>query len=74
MSDVETRERLARLEAKVEHLETLIADQGSKVSEMHSLLLQAKGARWAIGALAAGAGLVGGLATKWFPVLFAAPR
>lgn len=42
----DTRDRVIRMESKVEQLERKIDDMDAKVSEMHQLLTQAKGARW----------------------------
>jgi hypothetical protein len=52
-------ERLAVLEQKVSHMEEELARMSTKVDEMHAILLQARGVRWAIIAVA---GLVGFLA------------
>jgi hypothetical protein len=51
-----TPERLAILEQKVSHVETELARMSAKVDEMHAILLQAKGVRWAVIAVS---GLVG---------------
>ncbi|MDM8344201.1 hypothetical protein P8H26_02210 [Pseudochrobactrum sp. sp1633] len=42
----DTRDRVIRMEGKVEELERKIDRLDTKVSEMHHLLTQAKGARW----------------------------
>jgi hypothetical protein len=47
------------LEQKVSHMEEELARMASKVDDMHAILLQARGVRWAIIAVA---GLVGFLA------------
>src|SRR5262245_8704095 len=52
-------ERLAVLEQKVSHMEEELDRMSAKVDEMHAILLQAKGVRWAIIAVS---GLVGFLA------------
>jgi aspartate aminotransferase-like enzyme len=41
-------ERLAKLEQRVEHMEGQVHGMAVQVSEMHSVLMQAKGARWLI--------------------------
>jgi hypothetical protein len=51
-----TTERLVILEQKVSHVETELARMSAKVDEMHAILLQAKGVRWAVIAVS---GLVG---------------
>jgi hypothetical protein len=52
-------ERLAVLEQKVSHMEEELDRMSAKVDEMHAILLQARGVRWAIIAMS---GLVGFLA------------
>jgi hypothetical protein len=49
-------ERLAVLEQKVSHMEEELDRMSAKVDEMHAILLQARGVRWAIIAVS---GLVG---------------
>ena len=49
-------ERLAILEQRVSHMEEEIDKISAKVDEMHAILLQAKGVRWAVIAVS---GLVG---------------
>ena len=51
----DTRDRVIRLEAEVEALSGKVTSMDAKVTAMHELLLQAKGARWfLIGAAALG--------------------
>ena len=54
-----SNERLAVLEQKVSHMEEELDKMSAKVDEMHAILLQARGVRWAIIAVS---GLVGFLA------------
>jgi hypothetical protein len=68
------RERVAKLEVQMAHLAGKLDDTHQKVEEMHAILLQAKGARWLIIALAGVAGLASGLATKLFPLLGSSPK
>jgi hypothetical protein len=56
---VHPNERLAIVEQKVSHMETELEKVSVKVDEMHAILLQAKGVRWAVIAVS---GLVGFLA------------
>jgi hypothetical protein len=51
-----TGERLVMLEQKVSHMEEALGKISAKVDEMHVILLQARGVRWAIIAVS---GLVG---------------
>jgi hypothetical protein len=52
-------ERLAIVEQKVSHIEAELDKISLKVGEMHAILLQARGVRWAVIAVS---GLVGFLA------------
>lgn len=69
-ADTDTRDRVIRLETEVEQLTKTVASMDTKVTAMHELLMQAKGARWAIWAAA---GIGGAVAAKlsiflpWFP-------
>jgi hypothetical protein len=55
-------ERLAVLEQKVSHMEEELDRMSAKVDEMHAILLQARGVRWAIIALSGLVGFLAGLA------------
>lgn len=50
--------RIAVLETNVTNMEAKLAEMITKVDEMHAILLQAKGARWAILAVAGFAGFM----------------
>lgn len=52
--------RIAVLETRHDHLEKQIVKMSGQVDEMHSVLLQAKGARWAILGVASMAGFFAG--------------
>jgi hypothetical protein len=54
-----SNERLAVLEQKVSHMDEELDKMSAKVDEMHTILLQARGVRWAVIAVS---GLVGFLA------------
>jgi hypothetical protein len=58
-------ERLAVLEQKVSHMEAELDRMSGKVDEMHAILLQARGVRWAIIAVAGLVGFLAGIA-HWF--------
>ena len=47
-----TPERLASLEQRVVHVESELRRIAAKVDDMHEVLMQAKGVRWAIVAVA----------------------
>lgn len=53
--EVDTRDRVIRLEAEVEGLKKTVDGMSAKVSEMHAILQQAKGARYIV-VVAAGLG------------------
>lgn len=65
MSDIEdVRERLARLEEREIARDHREAAMARKVDEMHTLLVQAKGARWAvIGFLTLAGSVIGWIAS-----------
>jgi hypothetical protein len=48
MSRTSPNERLAILEQKVSHMEEELDRMAAKVDEMHAILLQARGVRWAV--------------------------
>lgn len=62
-----TPERLAMLEERVRHVEGDLKEIKSKVEDMHSILMQARGAKWAIVALASVGGFFAGLASQVAP-------
>jgi predicted esterase YcpF (UPF0227 family) len=65
-TDTDTRDRVISLESDVKHLSESVKIMASQVAEMHTLLQQAKGARWAI----IGAATIGGfVAAKMATVL-----
>jgi hypothetical protein len=57
-------ERVAVLEQRVIRVETELARMSVKVDEMHAVLMQAKGVRWAIVAVAGVVGFVTGI-SQW---------
>jgi hypothetical protein len=59
----ELEERIAVLEVQQRNIEVRLTAMGVKVDEMHSVLLQAKGARWAILGVASLAGFLAGKAS-----------
>jgi hypothetical protein len=62
-------ERLVAVEARLAALEEDVHDMRLKVDAMHDVLMQAKGARWAIIAVAGFAGFLAGVAAKLLPLL-----
>ena len=59
-------ERLAVLEQKVSHMEEELDRMSAKVDEMHAILLQARGVRWAIIAVSGLVGFIAGIG-KHYP-------
>jgi len=72
--DFETRERIARLEVSLEHATKSIDGMAGQVKELHDLMTQAKGAKWALVGLAGISGAITAFATKWFPFFQGFPR
>lgn len=68
MTDDE-RDRLTRLEVQFTHLSKSMDDTHQKVTVMHDLLMQAKGMRLLIVAMAAVAGFFSALVAKYVPFL-----
>lgn len=60
VSESEYRDRVSKLEVKVDHQTDAIEALTKKVDEMHSLFLQAKGARWVVVGLASLGGFLAG--------------
>jgi hypothetical protein len=67
-------ERIATLEAEMRGMQDDVRETRKKVEAMHDLLMQAKGARWAIVALASLAGFLAGWAHKVLPFIGIGPR
>ena len=59
-----SNERIAVLEQKVTHVETEMLRMSAKIDDMHAVLMQAKGVRWAIVAVAGLVGFVTGI-SQW---------
>lgn len=68
------RERVARLETKVDHLSDSLEKAVKKVDEMHGVMMQAKGARWVLIAAASIAGALAGFAAKFAGLIGGLPR
>lgn len=65
----EDGERIVALERDVVHLTDRIAGMERKVDEMHAILLQARGVRWILLALAGIGGFLGGKLGLLFPLV-----
>lgn len=65
----DTRERLILLESQVTHMIKEVDKMSTQVNEMHSLLLQAKGAKWLVLTLATVFGFLAGKIAmmSWLP-------
>lgn len=63
----DTRDRMIRLEADVEHIRAQLNEVQEKVTAMHDLLMQARGMRWLIVGMAAVAGFFASAVSKFLP-------
>ncbi|MGY3606302.1 MULTISPECIES: hypothetical protein [unclassified Bradyrhizobium] len=63
--DAGTRDRVIRLQTKLEHVTAQLSNVQIKVNTMHDLLMQARGVRWMIFAIAAMAGFLASFITKY---------
>ena len=61
MTDSEI-ERIAKLEIRLEHLTDTLERTAAKVTELHEIMVAARGARWAIVGVAGLAGFLSGKA------------
>lgn len=73
MTDDE-RDRLTRLEVNFQHLSKAMEDTHVKVTAMHELLMQARGAKYLIVGMAALAGFTSSFAAKLFPFMGSLPK
>ncbi|PAP93976.1 hypothetical protein [Mesorhizobium wenxiniae] len=68
-TETDTRDRVVRLEVKVQHLTDTVESMAEQVNQMHDLLMQARGARWAIIGAATLGGFMAAKAVTWLPWL-----
>jgi len=71
---IEESHRIAVLENEIKHINEKLDDTHSKVTIMHDLLMQAKGAKWLIVGMAAIAGFAASFAAKMFPIISNLPK
>jgi hypothetical protein len=75
MTDVtDTRDRVIKLESDLRHLTDAVEGMSAKVTAMHDLLNQAKGARWIIITAAAVGGFLSAKLATIMPWLSFTPR
>jgi hypothetical protein len=75
MSDsTDTRDRVIKLESDLRHLTDSVESMSTKVTAMHDLLQQARGARWLILTAAAIGGFVSAKLATFVPWLSFPPR
>jgi hypothetical protein len=75
MSDsTDTRDRVIKLESDLQHLTNAVESMSAKVTAMHDLLNQAKGARWLILTAAAIGGFISAKLAAFVPWLSVTPR
>lgn len=70
----EELQRLTRLEVQFEHIKEELKDTHDKVTAMHDILLQAKGAKWVIVGTATIASAITATIIKVLPFLAAWPK
>jgi hypothetical protein len=70
----DTRDRVMRLEVKVDNLTRAVESRDEKIDEMHNVLMQARGARYVIVAAAAMGGAVASFLVKFLPFSSTLPR
>jgi hypothetical protein len=75
MSDqTDTRDRVIKLSSDMEHLTARLDEMAGKVNDMHSLLQQAKGAKWFIITAAGVGGFLSAKLGAFLPWLSVPPR
>jgi len=70
----DTRDRVIKLESDLRHLTDSVDSMSAKVTAMHDLLQQARGARWLILTAAALGGFVSAKLAAFMPWLSFPPR
>jgi uncharacterized protein involved in exopolysaccharide biosynthesis len=70
----DTRDRVIKLESDLKHLTDSVESMSHKVTDMHDLLNQARGARWLILTAAAIGGFVSAKVAAFVPWLSFPPR
>jgi hypothetical protein len=70
----DTRDRVIKLESDLRHLTDSVESMSTKVTAMHDLLQQARGARWLILTAAAIGGFVSAKLAAFVPWLSFTPR
>lgn len=65
MGEIETRERIVRLETQMAHLSQQMDELLAQVRVQSALLEQAKGAKLALALLFSGLGITGGVVGTW---------
>ena len=70
----DTRDRVIKLESDLRHLTDSVESMSTKVTAMHDLLQQARGARWLILTAAALGGFVSAKLAAFMPWLTFTPR
>jgi phosphoribosylcarboxyaminoimidazole (NCAIR) mutase len=64
---------MAVVEERVRQIERDVVNISTKVDEMHAILMQANGAKWAILSIAGLAGFLAGMAAKLAPFINGSP-
>jgi hypothetical protein len=68
--ETDTRDRLIKVEVKVEHIDEKLDKISAMVEQQHDVFMQAKGAKWVIWTAAGIVGFVGGVMAWAIPWLY----
>lgn len=66
-TETDTRDRVIAVEVQLKHVSDELSAVRQQVSEMHDLLMQARGARWAIIGAATVGGFIAAKLVAWLP-------
>lgn len=70
----DTRDRVIALERDMQHMSAKVDEMAEQVKEMHQLLMQARGAKWAIVGMASIGGFISAKLSSFLPWLGQMPR
>jgi predicted esterase YcpF (UPF0227 family) len=70
----DTRDRVIALERDMQHMSGKVDEMAEQVKEMHQLLMQARGAKWAIVGMASVGGFISAKLSAFLPWMGQLPR
>ncbi|MGR7993805.1 hypothetical protein [Xanthobacter sp. ZOL 2024] len=73
-AETDTRDRVIRLEADLKHVSQTVEKMATQLEELHTLLQQARGARWLLVGVAMLIGAAGGFLAKLGTLFAWVPR